>query len=86
MWDARTGKLYRDLPPGAINIGPYGVGELAQPIEYQGEQYRSDSTLLVIEGCIEGTCDCATRYYIWGGDRFTLIMSKISRMPPRCEK
>jgi hypothetical protein len=31
----------------------------APRVAYRGEQYRSDSTLLIIEGCLGESCDCA---------------------------
>jgi hypothetical protein len=46
MWDALTGKVYRQFPFGPINIGPYVLGANLPPVEYKGEQYRLDSTLL----------------------------------------
>src|SRR5207249_1037383 len=85
-WDALSGKVYRQFPFGPINVGPFGLGANLPPIEYKGEQYRLDSTLLIIEGCIEDTCDCATRYYTWNGNRFRLILKKPSRKPPNCLK
>jgi hypothetical protein len=86
MWDALNGNFYRNLPFGLINIGPYGTGSIDPPIEYRGEQYRVDSTLLIVDGCIEGTCDCAERYYQWDGKRFKLLLKILSRMPPECRK
>ena len=87
MWDARTGKFYRQFPVGPINVGPYESAATAPPgIVYEGEQYRIDSTLLIIEGCVEDTCDCATRSYNWVGSRFLLILKLPVRMPARCLK
>src|SRR2546423_15463607 len=37
----------------AINVGPYSIGPNLPPIQYKGEQYRLDSRLLIIEGCLE---------------------------------
>jgi hypothetical protein len=86
MWDGLNGKFYRWFPFGPINVGPYGLGSTVPPVGYKGEQFRVDSTLLIVEGCIEGTCDCATRYYNWNGGEFKLILSRASRKPPRCSK
>jgi len=86
MWDALTGKLYRHFPFGPINVGPYNVGSSAPPVAYRGEQYRVDSTLLIVDGCIEGTCDCATRYYNWNGSAFKLLLNQPSRTAPNCSK
>jgi hypothetical protein len=54
LWDAQTGKFYHRFPFGRINIGPYGVGVPSPPIEYKGEEYRIDSSLLILEGCNRG--------------------------------
>jgi hypothetical protein len=86
MWDGLNGKFYRWFPFGPINVGPYGLGSTVPPVGYKGEQFRVDSTLLIVEGCIEGTCDCATRYYNWNGGELKLILSRASRKPPRCSK
>ena len=86
MWDAVTGKLHSHFPFGAINVGPYGVGGADPAVEYKGEQYRVDSSLLIVEACIEGTCDCAARYYTWSGNQFKLILKQPTRMPSNCVK
>lgn len=85
MWDAITGKFYQRLPPGVIDVGPYDTAG-PDPVEYKGEQYRVDSSLLIVDGCIEGSCDCATRYYRWDGSRFRKISSVVSRVPAKCRK
>jgi hypothetical protein len=84
VWDAITGRYYPQRPYGPINVGPYG--EKAPFIKYRGEMYRVNSSLLIAEGCIEDTCDCATRYYNWTGSRFNLIRKEQSRLPPGCPK
>lgn len=84
LWDAVTGKFYRDFPFGPIDIGPFDVGQDSPPVEYKGEQFRRDSSLLILDGCIEDTCDCATRYYRWDGRRFKLITRQQSRQPHKC--
>jgi hypothetical protein len=86
LWDALTGKFYHRFPFGSINVGPYGLGAASRPIEYEGEQYRLDSSLLILEACIEDTCDCARRYYSWNGSQFQLILKQASSMPPNCQK
>lgn len=86
MWDALNGNFFGSVPIGAINIGPYGLGSVDGPIEYEGERYRVDSRLLIVEGCIEDTCDCAKRYYQWDGRRFKLLVKIVSRMPPEGRK
>jgi hypothetical protein len=86
MWDAISGKVYLHFPFGPINVGLYGVGVIDPPIEYKGEQYKVDSSLLIVEGCVEGTCDCATRYYNWDGKRLKLLLRQTTRMPPECQK
>lgn len=86
MWDALSGKVYLQFPFGAINLGPYGIGAIVPPIEYKGEQYRLDSALLIVEGCTEGTCDCAKSFYAWDGRRFKLLLRQPLRVPPDCAK
>ena len=86
MWDARTGKLYRDLPLGPLNVGPYGGGENTSPVKYSGESFRPDSRLLIIDACREETCDCGKRYYVWTGAVFRLMAKVVSVMPPSCRK
>jgi hypothetical protein len=86
MWDALNGKFYRRFPFGPINIGPYGVGTDLPAIEYSGEQHVPDSALLIVDGCIEGTCDCGTRYYRWTGKRFQLLQRHESRVPLSCSR
>jgi hypothetical protein len=74
MWDALNGKVFLNIPAMPLDVGPFfdrGVG--SPSIKYKGEQYRIDSNLLIIEGCIENTCDCATRYYRWDGNLFRLL-------------
>jgi hypothetical protein len=83
MWDAETGRLYREFPFAAIEVGPFS-GEGSPGLTYKGEQYRLDSNLLVVEGCRGETCDCATRYYLWSGTRFDQILKQPVRLPPRC--
>lgn len=84
MWDAKTGRVYRDFPFGAIDVGPYSSAR-GQTIEYAGEQYRPDSTLLVLDGCLEGTCDCAERYYAWTGTGFRKISRYPDQLPVECQ-
>jgi hypothetical protein len=87
MWDAVSGKFYPRLPPGAFDVGPYERRGVPPPgIVYKGEKYRVNSSLLIVEGCVEDTCDCATRYYSWTASRFNLILRQPVRMPERCLK
>lgn len=87
MWDAVTGKFYQRVPPGVIDVGPYEARDAQPPgLVYKGEQYQPNSSLLIVEGCIEDTCDCATRYYRWTGTRFKLLLRQAVRMPERCLK
>src|ERR1051326_2603997 len=79
MWDAVTGKFYQRVPPGVIDVGPYEARDAQPPgLVYKGEQYQPNSSLLIVEGCIEDTCDCATRYYWWTGTRFKLLLDRKS--------
>jgi len=86
MWDALSGKVYLKLPSMPIDVGPFGIGVIAPPIESTGEEYRLDSSLLIVEGCVEDTCDCGRRYYNWNGRQFKLILKRTTRMPPECRK
>jgi hypothetical protein len=85
MWDAVTGKFFGRLPPGVIDIGPYDLGR-KDSVEYKGEEHRADSSLLIVDGCVEDTCDCATRYYRWTGNQFQLVLRRPVRMPSACAK
>jgi len=80
VWDALTGKVYRDFPLGPIDVGPYGTAP--HSITYTGEQYRADSTLLIVNGCREDTRDCATWYFNWRDGKLELIRKQPSRRPP----
>jgi hypothetical protein len=84
LWDAENGKVYRDFPFGAINVGPYRSAVGRPQVKYEGEQYRPDSKLLVLDACFEGTCDCAKRYYLWDALHFKLIFKEQDRLPPAC--
>lgn len=86
MWDAVTGRFYQRVPPAAaINVGPYKAHEAPHPKRaFKGEQYRPDSDLLIVEGCIEDTCECATWYYKWTGSQFNLLFKEPVRMPGKC--
>jgi hypothetical protein len=86
MWDALTGKFYDRLPFGRIEVGPFGLNADLPPVEYKGEQYRSDSRLLIIESCVEDTCDCAKRYLVWNDQQFQLVLKQPVRLPPNCLK
>ena len=78
IWDAMNGTVYRDFAFGAINVGPYDSAT------YAGERFRADSNLLILDGCFEGTCDCAKRYYVWNGTQFKLIFRHQDRLPRPC--
>ena len=84
MWDVMTGKFYSLLPPGIIQVGPFGAEGPATSLTYKGEQFRKDSSLLIVDGCVEDTCDCATRYYVWKGTRFKMISRQRVPMPLKC--
>jgi hypothetical protein len=85
MWDAISGKFYQRLPPGVIDIGSFDAGG-GRSVEYKGEQYRTNSSLLIVEGCVEDTCDCSQRYYQWTGSQFKLILRQPVPMPDACLK
>lgn len=84
MWDATNGRFYR-IPIAPNNPGPFGIGE-RDPVYYKGEEYHADSSLLVIDGCEERTCNCGTRYYRWTGKGFELIAKRPSRLPSGCRQ
>jgi hypothetical protein len=84
VWDAMTGKVYLDRPLGSINVGPYGTAP--HMITYAGEQYRPDSTLLVVNGCRGETCDCGTWYFGWKDGKLDLIHKQATKRPPGCAK
>jgi hypothetical protein len=86
MWDALSGKAYLTLPAMPIDVGPFGIGLVTPAVEYKGEEYRLDSSLLILEGCVEETCDCSRRYYNWNGSQFELIRKQQTPMPPSCRK
>jgi hypothetical protein len=86
MWDALTGKFYRNFPAMPIDVGPFSDGVTTTRPDYKGEEYRLDSSLLIVEGCVEDTCDCGTRYYNWSGSRFKLILKQPTVPPPSCPR
>jgi hypothetical protein len=87
MWDAVSGKFYQQLPPGVIDVGPYARHGAQPPgIIYKGEQYQLNSNLLIVEGCVEDTCDCARRYDRWTGSQFKLLLRRPVLMPEDCLK
>jgi hypothetical protein len=83
LWDARTGKFYRLLDLALINVGPF-LDPNGPLVKYTGASYRADSSLLVLDGCVEGTCDCAKRYYVWRNGEFSPIYRQAETVPPRC--
>jgi hypothetical protein len=86
MWDASSGKVHLAFPSMPIDVGPFGDGVVSPHIMYKGEEYRLDSSLLILEGCVEETCDCGRRYYNWNGSQFRLVLKAPTPMPPSCRK
>jgi len=87
IWDALTGQMfYESLPFGAINIGPFEGSGPSQQILYNGEQFRRDSVLMSVNGCLGETCDCSTRYYKWTGSRLRMIAKAAVRLPANCSR
>jgi hypothetical protein len=82
MWDALTGKFFRDFPAMPIDVGPFSDGATTSFPDYKGEEYRIDSSLLIVDGCVEETCDCGKRYYMWTGRQFKLILKHKTIPPP----
>jgi len=86
MWDAESGKLFRQFPFGEVMVGPYLV-EGKPEIEYSGEHYNVGSSLLIVEGCLytaehPGRRDCARFYYNWNGQDFVRVFRQHTRVPP----
>ncbi len=86
LWDALTGKVYQQFPAQPIDVGPYRDGSNDAMVEYKGEEYHVGSSLLIVEGCVEQTCDCARRYYRWDGKAFKLLLRQSVPMPTECKK
>lgn len=86
MWDALTGKVYHSAPLQPINVGPYPSRDGRSETTNSGAQYRRDSSLLILDGCFEDTCDCAKRYYSWNGARFKLIAREAALAPRGCKR
>ena len=68
--DARNGQLYRDMPYGTLDLSG---------TKYTGLSFRVDSSLLIVEGCLdtdadqEHTPECSRGYYHWVPPRFVLV-------------
>jgi hypothetical protein len=55
MWDAISGRVFlQTVPFKPINVGPYGVNTGGTRVEYKGDQYKLDSSLLIVEGVHRG--------------------------------
>jgi len=86
MWDAMTGRFYQSLPPfKTINVGLYRSA-VNSDFDYEGEKSQPDSALLVIEGCLNETCDCARRYYRWTGKQFKQMATEPVQKPMECRR
>jgi hypothetical protein len=74
--DAPTGRLFREMPFAALDIG---YNHDTEQHRYSGLSFRASSNLLVAEGCFDGETrdkpDCARRYYRWDGSKFMLLLS-----------
>jgi hypothetical protein len=68
MVDAQTGQLYRKMPYGTLDTSG---------TKYTGLSFRVDSSLLIVEGCIDNDQreqpDCSRSYYRWSAPRFVLL-------------
>ncbi len=84
IWDGSTGEVYLRFPSMPIDVGPFLGGGVSPSVEYKGEEFRADSSLLIIEGCVEQTCNCARRFYNWDGKRFKLLMRQAVQKPLAC--
>lgn len=68
--DACSGQLYRDTPYGTLDLSGS---------EYTGLSFRIDSSLLIVEGCLDTdaeqnhTPECSRSYYKWIPPRFILL-------------
>ena len=68
--DARTGQLYRDMPYGTLDIMNPGSKD------YAGLSFRLDTSLLIVEGCIDvdqHPAGCSRSYYNWIPPLFILL-------------
>jgi hypothetical protein len=74
--DAPTGRMFREMPFAALDIG---YNHDSEEHRYSGLSFRASSNLLVAEGCFDGETrdkpDCARRYYRWDGSKFVLLLS-----------
>jgi hypothetical protein len=76
--DSRTGTLYRDVPFGTLDTS--GNPQSENHV-YAGLSFQRDSSLLVIEGCLDADFrdakgqppDCSRSYYQWVSPRFKLL-------------
>ena len=75
--DAPSGRIFRDMPFAALDIG---YNHDTEEHRYGGLSFRAASSMLVAEGCFDGETrdrpDCARRYYRWDGIRFVLLHSE----------
>lgn len=77
--DAVSGRLYPAVPFVGLAVPYQGA---ATGREYEGLEYRLNSSLLIADGCPEDSKsddsskfekNCGIRYYKWERDRFVLI-------------
>ncbi len=68
--DAGTGELYREVPYATLDL---------TGTKYTGLSFRVDSSLLIVEGCLDTdedqdhTPECSRSYYNWVAPRFVLL-------------
>lgn len=79
--DAKTGELYREMPYGTLDTSGTAYGGLS---------FRIDSTLLIIEGCVDTDQqeipDCSRAYYRWSPPRFIIIRKVPLPVPQRLRR
>jgi hypothetical protein len=66
--DAASGVTY-DPPFNSVTTPPARHGEIFGELL----NWRANSSLLVVDGCIEGEVGCASFYYEWNGERLVLL-------------
>jgi hypothetical protein len=81
IMDAISGRVNYPTPFVGLTIPYRGA---ANGRQYDGLQYRLDSSLFIADGCLEDPVtddsskvdiDCGTKYYKWERNRFVLILS-----------
>jgi hypothetical protein len=81
--DAKTGKVH-SLPFSYIGFGvpiEFADGVKSMSDSFQPLLFKLNSRLLIVRGCPKDR-DCATYYYEWAGESFTLIQKSRNKRTP----